>query len=145
MLRSALASSISLLAIALANPLLTANADETGLEHFWCEAKGTTTFTDGPGDQPATEKVDVRLMATVDEANRNARIREPVDEDTWDPWGPWGAAIFDGEGVQLYQKILHTTTEVTIFRKSGKFYFLTSQSREFPKFLVTAQGTCVRY
>lgn len=84
-------------------------------------------------------------MAMVNESNGNARIREPVDEDTWDPWGPWGAAIFDGEGVQLYQQILHTKTEVTIFRKSGKFYFLTSQSREFPKFLVTAQGACTRY
>ena len=144
MLRSAIASSVSLL-VALTNPLLAARAEAVELEHFFCEAKGTTTYTDAAGDQPATEKVDIRLMATVDERNGYARTREPIDEGTWDAWGPWGAAIFEGEGVQLYQQILHTKTEVAIFRKSGTFFFLTSQSRVFPKFLVKAQGTCMSY
>ena len=145
MFRSAITPSLSLLVVALVNPLFTVRAEAVELEHFFCEAKGTTTYTDAAGDQPATEKVDIRLMATVDERNGYVRTREPIDEDTWDAWGPWCAAIFDGEEVQLYQQILHTNTEVTIFRKSGTFFFFTSQSRVFPKFFVKAQGTCMSY
>ena len=78
------------------------------------------------------------LMVTVDEPNRNVRISRPYSEDM----DPWGAAIFDGEAVQLSQQILHTQTEVTILRKSGKFYYARNQARVFPKFSETGEGVC---
>jgi hypothetical protein len=138
MLRSGITSTISFLLIVFANPLLTANAGEAGLEHFNCKAVGTITFTDEPGFQPVSAEINVALMVTVDEPNGNVRISRPYSEDM----DPWGAAIFDGEAVQLHQQILHTQTVVTILRKSGKFYYAKNQSRVFPKFSTTGEGVC---
>ena len=138
MLRYAISSVASLLVIALTNSPLTANAGEAQLEHFLCKAAGTVTFTDAEGFQPVAEEINVVLMVTVDEPNRNVRISRPYSEDM----DPWGAAIFDGEAVQLNQQILHTQTEVTILRKSGKFYYARNQARVFPKFSETGEGAC---
>lgn len=77
-------------------------------------------------------------MVTVDEPNGNLRISLPYSEDM----DPWGIGIFDRESVQLHQQILHTQTEVTILRMSGKFYYSRNQSRLFPKFSTTDEGVC---
>tara|TARA_B100000674_G_scaffold424323_1_gene377401 strand:- start:162 stop:596 length:435 start_codon:yes stop_codon:yes gene_type:complete len=138
MLRLATTSSVSLLAIAIANSPFIVNAGDAGLELFQCKASGTITMTDAPGFQPVSEEINVELMVEVDELNGNARINRPFSEDM----DPWGAAIFDGEAVQFNQQILHTQTEVTILRKSGKFYYGRKQSRVFPKFLTTGEGVC---
>tara|TARA_Y100000746_G_scaffold129904_1_gene111204 strand:- start:183 stop:617 length:435 start_codon:yes stop_codon:yes gene_type:complete len=138
MLRSAITSTVSLLAIALANPPFPANAGDAGLELFQCKASGTITMTDAPGFQPVSEEINVELIIEVDELNGNVRINRPYSEDM----DPWGAAIFDGEVVQFNQQILHTQTEVTILRKSGKFYYGRKQSRVFPKFSTSGEGVC---
>ena len=146
MLRSAITSVASLLAIALTNPLLTANAGEAGLEHFQCKAAGTITMTDEEGFQPVSEEITVALKVEVDEPNGNVRINQPYSQEM----DPWGAAIFDRDAsgrwaaVEFYQQILHTKVEVTILRKSGKFYYAKNQSRVFPKFSETAEGVCRR-
>ena len=152
MLRSAITSTVSLLAIALANPLLNANAQRAGGEFFWCEAKGFTTFTDAAGNQPPREKAEIRLMVEVDEPNGNVKFREPIEGDDWGPWGPWRPAIFDRdasgrwEGLELWEQIMNTKTEFTIFRnEGGKFGFMRTQSTVFPKFVTIAEGACRRY
>ena len=147
MLRSAITSAASLLAIALTNPLLTANAGEVGIEHFQCKAAGNITMTDEEDFQPVSEEITVALQVEVDEPNGNVRINQPYSQEM----DPWGAAIFDRDAsgrwvaVEFYQQILHTQVELTILRKSGKFYYATNQSRVFPKFSETAEGVCRRY
>ena len=122
MLRSAITSTVSLLALAIANPLLTANAQRAGGEFFWCEAKGFTWMTDAAGNQPPGEEAEIRLMVEVDEPNGNLKFREPTEGDNWSPWRP---AIFDRdafgrwEGLELSEQIMHTKTEFTIFRNEG--------------------------
>lgn len=51
MLHSVISSAASLLVIAHTNPLLTAKAEEAGLEYFACKAVGTITFVEKPGFQ----------------------------------------------------------------------------------------------
>ena len=80
MLRSAITSAASLLAIALTNPLLTANAGEAGLEHFKCKAAGTITMTDEEGFQSVSEEITVALKVEVDEPNGNVRINQPYSQ-----------------------------------------------------------------
>ena len=150
-LRSAITSTVSLLVIALTNPLLTANADEAGTEFYWREAKEITTFTELAGNETPRENLDIRLMVKVDEQNGNAKFREPVDGDDWGPWGHWRPALFDRTGsqrweaVQLTQQILHTKTEFTMFRNNGKFYVMRTQSRVSPKFETEGIGACRPY
>ena len=145
MLRSAITSTVSLLAIALANPQM------ARAEFFWCAAKGFTWTADAAGNDLQEEKAEIRLMVQVDGPNGNVKYREPIVGDDWAPWGPWRPAIFDRdasgrwEAVEFYQQILHTKVEVTILRKSGKFYYATNQGRVFPKFSETAEGVCRRY
>ncbi|QNI73596.1 putative conserved secreted protein [Synechococcus sp. NOUM97013] len=149
MLRSTITSTVSLLVIALANPLLNANAQRAGGEFFLCEAKGFTWITDATGNEPPGEEVEIRLMVEVDEPNGNVKFSEPIKGDDWSPWRP---AIFDRdefgrwEGLELSEQIMHTKTEFTIFRHEGvKFDFMRTQSTVFPKFLTIAEGDCSRY
>ena len=62
MLRLATTSSVSLLAIAIANSPFIVNAGDAGLELFQCKASGTITMTDAPGFQPVSEEINVELM-----------------------------------------------------------------------------------
>ena len=148
MLRSAITSTVSLLAIALTNPLLTAHAGEVGLEHFQCKAAGTITMTDEEDFQPVSEEITVALQVEVDEPNGNVRINQPYSQEM----DPWGAAIFDRdasgrwEGLELWEHIMNTTTEFRIFRnEGGKFVFVRTQSTVFPKSSTIAEGACRRY
>lgn len=152
MLRSAITSTVSLLAIALANPLLNANAQRAGGEFFWCEAKGYTEITDAAGNFLPSEKAEIRLMVEVDEPNGNVKFREPIEGDDWGPWGPWRPAIFGRDasgrwyGLELWEHIMNTKTEFRIFRnEGGKFVFVRTQSTVFPKSLTIAEGACRRY
>ena len=151
MLRSAITSAASLLAIALANPLLDANAQRAGGEFFWCEAKGYTDITDAAGNFLPSEKAEIRLMVEVDGPNGNVKFREPIAGDDWGPWGPWRTAISDRDasgrwkGVELMEKIMNTRTQFTITRNEGRFGFMRTQSTVFPKFLTIAEGACRRY
>ncbi len=151
MLRSAITSTASLLAIALVNPLFNANAQRAGGEFYWCEAKGFTDITDAAGNHLPSEKAEIWLMVEVDEPNGNVKFREPIEGDDWGPWGPWRPAIFDRdasgrwEGVELWEKIMNTKTEFTISRNEGGFGFMRTQSTVFPKFSTIAEGVCSRY
>ena len=146
MLRSAITSTVSLLAIALANPQM------ARAEFFWCAAKGFTWTADAAGNDLQEEKAEIRLMVQVDGPNGNVKYREPIEGDDWGPWGPWRPAIFDRdasgrwEGLELWEQIMNTKTEFTIFRnEGGKFGFMRTQSTVFPKFVTIAEGACRRY
>ena len=152
MLRSAITSCVSLLAITLAYPLLNANAQRAGGEFFWCEAKGFTWITDAAGNHLPEKKAEIRLMVEVDGPNGNVKYREPIEGDNWGPWGPWRTAISDryADGswkeVELIEEIMNTKTEITILKdEGGKFAFVRTQSTVFPKFLTGAEGECRRY
>ena len=151
MFRSAITSTVSLLAIALVNPLLNANAQRAGGEFYWCEAEGFTDITDAAGNHPSSEKAEIRLMVEVDGPNGNVKFSEPIDGDDWGPWGPWRTAISDRDAsgrwkeVELMEKVMNTRTEFTISRNEGGFGFMRTQSTVFPKFLTIAEGACRRY
>ena len=151
MLRSAITSTVSLLAIALVNPLLNANAQRAGGEFYWCEAEGFTDITDAAGNHPSSEKAEIRLMVEVDGPNGNVKYTEPIEGDDWGPWGPWRTAISDRDAfgrwkeVELMEKVMNTRTEFTISRNEGGFGFMRTQSTVFPKFLTIAEGACRRY
>ena len=83
--RSAITSTVSLLAIALTNPLLIANAQGSGTEFFWCAAKGFTWTKDAAGNDLREEKAEIRLMVQVDGPNGNVKYSEPIEGDDWAP------------------------------------------------------------
>ena len=151
MLRSAITSTVSLLAVALVNPLSNANAQRSGGEFYWCEAEGFTDITDAAGNHLPSEKAEIRLMVEVDGPNGNVKFSEPIDGDDWGPWGPWRTAISDRDAsgrwkeVELMEKVMNTRTEFTISRNDGGFGFMRTQSTVFPKFLTIAEGACRRY
>ena len=150
MLRSAITSTVSLLAIALASPLLNANAQRAGSEFYWCEAKGFTWTADEAGSDLQEEKAEIRLMVQVDGPNGNVKYREPIAGDDWAPWGPWRTAISDRyrdggwKEVELIEQIMNTKTEFTISRDK-EFDFTRTQATVFPKFVTKAVGVCRRY
>ena len=144
MLRSAITYTVSLLAIALANPQM------ARAEFFWCAAKGFTWTKDAAGNDLRQEKAEIRLMVQVDGPKGNVKYREPIEGDDWAPWGPWRPAIFDRdasgrwEGVELWEKIMNTKTEFTI-SKDKEFDFTRTQDTVFPKFATKAVGNCSPY
>ena len=144
MLRSAITSTVSLLAIALANPQM------ARAEFFWCAAKGFTWTKDAAGNDLRQEKAEIRLMVQVDGPKGNVKYREPIEGDDWAPWGPWRPAIFDRdasgrwEGVELWEKIMNTKTEFTI-SKDKEFDFTRTQDTVFQKFATKAVGNCSPY
>ena len=150
MLRSAITSTVSLLAIALAIPQM------ARAEFFWCAAKGFTWTADAAGNDLQEEKAEIRLMVQVDGPNGNVKYREPIEGDDWAPWGSWRTAISDryADGgwkeVELIEQIsipglsMNTKTEFTISRDS-EFDFTRTQDTVFPKFVTKAVGTCSPY
>ena len=150
MLRSAITSTVSLLAIALAIPQM------ARAEFFWCAAKGFTWTKDAAGNDLQEEKAEIRLMVQVDGPNGNVKYREPIEGDDWAPWGPWRTAISDryADGgwkeVELIEQIsipglsMNTKTEFTISRDK-EFDFMRTQDTVFPKFVTKAVGTCSPY
>ena len=150
MLRSAITSTVSLLAIALAIPQM------ARAEFFWCAAKGFTWTADAAGNDLREEKAEIRLMVQVDGPNGNVKYREPIEGDDWAPWGPWRTAISDryADGgwkeVELIEQIsipglsMNTKTEFTISRDK-EFDFTRTQDTVFPKFVTKAVGNCSPY
>ena len=144
MLRSAITSTVSLLAIALANPQM------ARAEFFWCAAKGFTWTADAAGNDLREEKAEIRLMVQVDGPNGNVKYREPIEGDNWAPWGPWRTAISDRyrnggwKEVELIEQVMNTKTEFTISRDK-EFNFTRTQDTVFPKLVTKAVGNCSPY
>ena len=99
MLRSAITSTVSLLAIALANPQM------ARAEFFWCAAKGFTWTKDAAGNDLRQEKAEIRLMVQVDGPKGNVKYREPIEGDDWD-------CHIDGRYVQQMETRLHQHFQV---------------------------------